>query len=496
MLVLGCEGRREPPSSIRPRQTPLAPVQITAAQQSDSEPKALGDREDNLPFAATGDSLASIAWRTWVYTEVGPRRHRYGYLRAGAVLDRRGPAIRNTGCPEGWYRINPRGFVCIGKGATLDLEHPVVIASDVRPTRGEGLPYVYALSRERAPFLYFKLPPAREMRAAEGPYHHHAVNWLARRKREGSQALMRLEPRPPSFLSSGEALQKPYGVEKPLRYRYHAGQADSDSGFALLRTFEWEGRAFGLTTELDLIPMDRTHLVAPSEFEGIVLRPKEDLPIAVVETGYVTSYAPTEGGQFGDPKAHPRRTLFALTGKKLREGRVVFWETTGGRFVPQVGVHIIAARNTFPSVATGKRKWIDISLTHQTLVAFEGKKAVFATLISSGAGGLGDPEEVPATIRGTFMIHTKHISSTMDGEDDVSDSFDLRDVPFVQYFHEGFALHAAYWHDDFGRWRSHGCVNLSPRDAAWLFEWSDPHVPKGWHSVINKKRGTVVIIHA
>jgi lipoprotein-anchoring transpeptidase ErfK/SrfK len=61
-------------------------------------------------------------------------------------------------------------------------------------------------------------------------------------------------------------------------------------------------------------------------------------------------------------------------------------------------------------------------------------------------------------------------------------------------FHRGFALHAAYWHDDFGRVRSHGCVNLSPRDAAWLFEWTDPHVPTTWHSALNKERGTVVIV--
>ena len=50
-------------------------------------------------------------------------------------------------------------------------------------------------------------------------------------------------------------------------------------------------------------------------------------------------------------------------------------------------------------------------------------------------------------------------------------------MPFVQYFTEGFALHGAYWHDDFGTPRSHGCVNLAPVDAAWLFRFTDPEVP-------------------
>jgi lipoprotein-anchoring transpeptidase ErfK/SrfK len=157
---------------------------------------------------------------------------------------------------------------------------------------------------------------------------------------------------------------------------------------------------------------------------------------------------------------------------------------------------MLEARTSYPSVATGTRKWIDVSIRRQTLVAYSGRKAEYVTLVSTGRGGLGDPEEVPATVQGTFMIHSKHVTATMDGEEDeeVSDSFELRDVPFVQYFHRGFALHAAYWHDDFGRVRSHGCVNLSPRDAAWLFEWTDPHVPSSWHAALNKDRGTVVIV--
>ena len=53
----------------------------------------------------------------------------------------------------------------------------------------------------------------------------------------------------------------------------------------------------------------------------------------------------------------------------------------------------------------------------------------------------------------------------------------------------------AYWHDEFGKVRSHGCVNLAPKDAAWLFEWTDPSVPVTWHGVLNKERGTVVYIH-
>ena len=71
----------------------------------------------------------------------------------------------------------------------------------------------------------------------------------------------------------------------------------------------------------------------------------------------------------------------------------------------------------------------------------------------------------------------------------------FRDVPFVQYFTEGYAFHAAYWHDEFGTPRSHGCVNLSPIDAAWLFNWTLPEVPAAWHAALSLKKGTLVFIH-
>ncbi|HEX7672087.1 MAG TPA: L,D-transpeptidase, partial [Polyangiaceae bacterium] len=71
---------------------------------------------------------------------------------------------------------------------------------------------------------------------------------------------------------------------------------------------------------------------------------------------------------------------------------------------------------------------------------------------------------------------------------------DLRDVPYVQYFKEGYALHAAYWHDAFGTPRSHGCVNLSPLDARWLFSWTEPSVPSAWHGAMSN-HGTLVSIH-
>jgi lipoprotein-anchoring transpeptidase ErfK/SrfK len=464
------------------------------AQASDPRAPELGTIDDNLPFTPDGKKLASIAWRTWIYTDTGPQRTRYGNLRAGAIVDRRDPPIVNSGCEGGWYRINPRGFVCVGKGATLDLNDPVVVASQSRPIRGSGLPYLYALSDQRAPHLYFKLPTASQMREVEGEYQGRALRWLDARNARHQMPLPGYQSEPPDFLASG-ALTKPYGTKSGLRYAVHAGQASSDSGFAISQSFPWQGRVFGLTTELDLIALDRTHVVEPSAVNGVALMEDEDLPVAIVTDAWIPSYERLESGALQKSAGFAKRTLLKIAEEKQKIGGVGYWQTREGLLVPAAGVSVIEKRSSFPSVATGTRKWIDIALKAQTLVAYVGTRAVYATLVSSGAGGLGDPEKVPATVQGTFMIYAKHVTETMDGDEDKGDSFNLRDVPFVQYFHKGYALHGAYWHDDFGRWRSHGCVNLAPKDAAWLFDWTDPPVPAEWHSVINKERGTVVTIH-
>ena len=137
-----------------------------------------------------------------------------------------------------------------------------------------------------------------------------------------------------------------------------------------------------------------------------------------------------------------------------------------------------------------------MSITNQLLVLWEGSQPVYATLVSTGKDGLGDPERTQSTPRGTFRIQQKHVTTTMDSNT-ADGEFELRDVPWVMYFKGGYALHGAYWHDDFGSKRSHGCVNLAPIDARHVFEWTLPHVPEHWHGAYASDsfgRGTLIRI--
>lgn len=143
-------------------------------------------------------------------------------------------------------------------------------------------------------------------------------------------------------------------------------------------------------------------------------------------------------------------------------------------------------------VAEGER-WIDIDLSSQTAVAYEGTIPVYVTLVSTGKGPAGSSFATP---RGAFRIWVKLTGSTMDNleDEEATNYYSIEDVPYVQYFAGGVGLHGAFWHSGFGRVRSHGCVNLSPVDARWLFDWTSPHLPAGWTAVLptDLEPGTIV----
>ncbi len=124
-------------------------------------------------------------------------------------------------------------------------------------------------------------------------------------------------------------------------------------------------------------------------------------------------------------------------------------------------------------------KRILVSLSDQSLTAFEGDQAVFRTRISSGIPSKGpSPNGIPTTTpSGRFIISRKMPVRHMGSGDITNDinAYELPGVPWVSYFvATGVAFHGTYWHNNFGRPMSHGCVNMRPQDAHWLYRWSGP----------------------
>jgi LysM repeat protein len=120
-----------------------------------------------------------------------------------------------------------------------------------------------------------------------------------------------------------------------------------------------------------------------------------------------------------------------------------------------------------PSPTGGK--WIDVNLSQQRLTAYVGSSAVFSAVIS---GGL---PRTP-TVVGRFSVRTKLRSTTMSGP-----GYYMPNVPYTMYFYKGYAIHGTYWHNNFVRPMSHGCVNMRTPDAAWLYNWAPLGTPVVTH---------------
>jgi lipoprotein-anchoring transpeptidase ErfK/SrfK len=121
------------------------------------------------------------------------------------------------------------------------------------------------------------------------------------------------------------------------------------------------------------------------------------------------------------------------------------------------------------ALKASENRWIEINLSTQRLIAWEGKTSVYAVIISTGK------KDTP-TRPGVFKILRKVPLERMRGAD-----YDVPNVPHTMYYDGGYAIHGAYWHHRFGTPVSHGCVNVALDHAEWLYEWASV--------------GTAVIIH-
>jgi lipoprotein-anchoring transpeptidase ErfK/SrfK len=150
-----------------------------------------------------------------------------------------------------------------------------------------------------------------------------------------------------------------------------------------------------------------------------------------------------------------------------------------------------------PAEVGPRERWVDVDLTAQRLSAMEGDTVVRAMKISTGVGEEGAAYSTP---RGSFHVYAKLRHATMASPSpELSAPADphpyrFEGVPDVQYFYKEIALHGAYWHRRFGERVSHGCVNLAPADAAWLFAYTAPALEDGERerAALPGKPGTLV----
>jgi lipoprotein-anchoring transpeptidase ErfK/SrfK len=520
--LVGCDG-----NSWLSRKDPAA-MRVKPENGGLSQPVV--DDWSHVPVPpADGPQLAPIVMQAPVYAKPDPKAEVVGYLRLGAKVARSAAPVTKDGCPEGWYAVRPLGFVCAGTNATTKLDHPLVRAISVEPDRRKPMPYPYAFLRSIAP-SYMKVPSKDEQFQYEMRLERHLRNhaklkekWdkldvgandvplderglaiggipdhakpLGESERFGGDGSDKV----PWWLEGGRKIPNVSSFKVPS-YAVISNRMKRHTGVSLLGTFvageQAQNRRFAVSADARLIPADKLKADSGSPFHGYDIK-SIGLPVAFARKEGVKAYR-LEGSQLVDAAPIVGRSLVALTGsvKELRGERMV--ETREGTWLPSAELKTAAKSSKLPGWARGSSKWIDVSIQNQVLVLYEGAQPVYVTLVSTGKDGLGDPAKTLSTPTGQFRIYQKHITTTMDSAV-AEHEFELRDVPWVMYFKAGYALHAAYWHDDFGRARSHGCINLAPIDARYVFFWSTPGVPEHWHGAYSGsggfEEGTLVYVH-
>lgn len=470
------------------------------------------------PASPSADSMTprlySRAMRTWIYEGPSHKSRHLGYLRAGSSVVTSREVVSYDNCRLGWHRVEPAGFVCLSRRATLDKNDPIVLATrGFAANPGRKLPYIYGTVRRPGP-MYGHLPTAAELDQAEPGLAERLQTWFDTPGETGASYAQEVwlggsgeAPDPRALWTERRSDELPPFLQNhantPNMYKTprEAGtvidRMRSRAGYAFTETIVYEGRRYGVTPDLKLLPVDRLRPIRGSEFHGVEIGKEIELPFAFIRRDDAKFWAFRGATHHLENAGNaPYRAAIKLTGKQqFFSGRLHF-QTHDGLWVSDRDASRIDPARRMPAWGKNGEKWLDVNITKQTVVLYQGAKPVYATLISTGEAGLEDPKHSTATKRGIFRIHTKHLSTTM-SSDEVGEEFELREVPYVQYFDdkEGYALHGAYWHDRFGTPKSHGCINLAPEDARRIFYFTEPQLPSGWHGVLLPLKGTVMFVH-
>lgn len=214
------------------------------------------------------------------------------------------------------------------------------------------------------------------------------------------------------------------------------------------------------------ISMNDGYYVPTSEFTGVTLPEDWSLPFGWIldTTGIYASSVP--GGEpdseTGLVPLHYER--FNIYTEAVGPDGWTWYLVGPDQWLKQIFMTVIKPVER-PDNVTGR--WVAVDLFEQSLVAYEGHRPIFATLISTGLPGT-------ETNEGVFEVWARLERDGMSGATGAPNAYALQSVPWVQYFDDGISLHGTYWHDTFGYRRSRGCVNLSISDSRWVYNFFTP----------------------
>ena len=439
--VLACHGgptdAPAPPAELPAEGAPLAGAESPAEGELSTEPaddeSERAVRPPYTPPSSLGEPVEiRQARRTrMVYAKPDPDAEQRGRIPRKSsfhVYERReGPR-----CDKPWVKVADAGWVCLERTIEASQDPPVSL-----PELAEGADL---------PFIYARHPRHDDPATAPIPVYR-----------------------------SGRA--------------FAAGDAPIDElpaygSYAFVRERRNHGEPVLVTRSRKVVSAALLEPFEPSEFSG------RDLLAHPVPAGqslaWCTRYR-CSIHERPDPESKRLRRIerhasldLAHVGDEL-EGRAAgvegadgetWFELSEGAFVADKDISMYRPEPPPEPILAGQVT-LDVDLDEQVLTVWREDRPVFTTLVSTGRPGDGTP-------RGLFRIQTKWAYGKMASLPDADDPYYVEAVPWAMYFAGRYAFHAAYWHERFGRRHSHGCINLSPRDAKRVFELSTPRLPAGW----------------
>ncbi|MEE9384137.1 MAG: L,D-transpeptidase [Nannocystaceae bacterium] len=379
---------------------------------------------------------------------------RLGLLRAATRVRVHEERTYGGGCSRGWRGIFPRGWVCLNAGLDTGSSPPDDGLLDIgRPDITEAMPYDYwRVSHDTTP-VFHRLPSYGEQDRADKA----GAAW----KSEHGRMPMPTHPQ-----------KRPDDVPAVVKEYLNGGY------YVTVASEHVKSKRHFLRTNRGLYARKyQMEQRDGSTFRGVLLPSTDALPVhwIIRELPLMKRKSPGSGILDATTQILERRSrhLFKRT---VRVGDQEFYEDENGLLLRAYAVGKAYKLKRPPGV-TSSEHWIHVDLSEQTLVAYIGDRPVFTTIVSTG-------KEAGMTPVGVFRIQSKFVATSMRDQPVEDEAYSIEDVPWTQYFHNNVALHGAFWHGGFGLVRSHGCVNVSPADARWLFGFTEPLLPHSWHAVM------------
>ncbi|MBN2724343.1 MAG: L,D-transpeptidase [Deltaproteobacteria bacterium] len=393
--------------------------------------------DTELPSAAgiiaKGSNSLKVLRKARVYSEPDSKSELVGIIKQYSRLPISGYSAPGKGCKKYWMNLGKHRWIC-GENLQGDKRSVLLRPQPIIP-KGLIVPHKYGRIRRTGAFYY----------------------------------------------PNEKALQENKGTAE-----FHRGDMVQLTKFKSLG-----GKAYWVTGKKYLVWDDDVSGYKIPEYHGIDLRKLDiNLPVALIrakQSGAKVFEFPG-GPEKKGVKPIPHYSPRAIYDRK-KIGKALYYRVSEGWILAR---RVLSAWPSQPPPGLKPcEKWIEINVSMQTLVAYEGTEPVYMAPVSTG-------KKKHPTKYGIFRIWAVKANSDMNSSMGASERYRVDDVPWSMFFYLGQAMHAAYWHSDFGNRKSHGCVNLTPIDARWIYNWTLPHMPDGWLEIyVDEKSpvpGTLVVV--